>query len=143
MTIYISKGSVSYLVNQNNFMTKYKEIQTSNSSCDSKNNLRLQESSRSTRVMKRSYINIMYHINHQSFQKVRNFLSCFMMKSIPFYYWVLQNQIKISQVCPLLCCRLHDLSFSILKRRSFFFLLYYYTSYLSESNQLNEWRSGF
>ena len=69
MTIYISKGSVSYLVNQNNFMTKYKDFQTSNSSCDSKNNLRLQESSRSTRVMKRSYINIMYHINHQSFQK--------------------------------------------------------------------------
>ena len=43
MTIYISKCSVSYLVNQNNFITKYKDFQTSNSSCDSKNNLRLQE----------------------------------------------------------------------------------------------------
>ena len=29
MTIYISKGSVSYLVNQNNFMTKYKDFQNS------------------------------------------------------------------------------------------------------------------
>ena len=97
MTIYISKGSVSYLVNQNNFMMKYKDFQTSNSSCDSKNNLRLQESSRSTRVMKRSYINIMYHINHQSFQKnSQEFPPMFHDEVHIFYYRVLQNQIKIS-----------------------------------------------